>query len=163
MHFEITYFDQEIEDEIFFDLVGFSGYLQSTGTSSSKGVEVAADIPLGAYWALVANWTKNDALDAIDQPRLRRPETLGNLGLQYRAPEQRLGFIVNYRVARDSIDVDGATLDDYEVVDLSLTYALADGFELFGRVQNATDEAYQEVVGYNTAERSLYGGVRLRF
>jgi vitamin B12 transporter len=163
IHFEITYFDQEIEDEIFFDLVGFSGYLQSTGTSSSKGVEVAADIPLGAYWALVANWTKNDALDAIDQPRLRRPETLGNLGLQYRAPEQRLGFIVNYRVARDSIDVDGATLDDYEVVDLSLTYALADGFELFGRVQNATDEAYQEVVGYNTAERSLYGGVRLRF
>jgi outer membrane cobalamin receptor len=30
-------------------------------------------------------------------------------------------------------------------------------------VQNATDEEYTEVVGYNTAERSLYGGVRLRF
>jgi vitamin B12 transporter len=163
VHFEVTYFEQDIEDEIFFDLVGFSGYLQSTGTSTSKGVEVAADIPLGEYWALVANWTSNDAVDAVGQPRLRRPETLGNVGLQYHAPEERLDFILNYRVARDSIDVDGVALDDYEVYDLSLTYALSDGFELFGRVQNATDEVYQEVVGYNTAERSVYGGVRLRF
>jgi vitamin B12 transporter len=163
VHFEVTYFDQEIEDEIFFDLVGFSGYLQSTGTSTSKGVEVAADIPLGEYWSLVANWTRNDAVDALGQPRLRRPETLVNVGLEYRAPQERLNFILNYRVARDSIDVDGIALDDYEVYDLSLTYALSEGFELFGRVQNATDEVYQEVVGYNTAERSAYGGVRLRF
>jgi vitamin B12 transporter len=163
VRFEVTYFDQEIEDEIFFDLIGFSGYLQSTGTSTSKGVEVAADVPLGEYWALVANWTTNEAVDAIDQPRLRRPETLGNVGLQYRAPQERLNFILNYRVARDSIDVDGVAVDDYEVYDLSLTYALSDGFELFGRVQNATGEEYTEVVGYNTAERSLYGGVRLRF
>jgi vitamin B12 transporter len=163
VHFELTYFDQEIDDEVFFDLVNFSGYLQSAGISTSKGVEVAADIPLGEYWSLVANWTNNDAVDAIGQPRLRRPETLGNLGLRYRAPEERLNFILNYRVTRASIDVDGVALDDYEVYDLSLTYALSDGFELFGRVQNATDEEYQEVVGYNTADRSIYGGVRLRF
>ncbi len=163
VHFEVTYFDQEIEDEIFFDLVTFSGYLQSTGASTSEGYEVAVDVPLGERWALVANWTKNDALDATDQPRLRRPETLGNVGLQYRAAAERLNFIVNYRVARDSIDVDSVALDDYEVVDLSLTYAVSDGFEVFGRVQNATDEVYQEVAGYNAAEQSFYGGVRLRF
>ena len=163
MHFEVTYFDQEVEDEIFFDLVGFSGYLQSTGASTSEGYEVAADIPLGERWAFVANWTKNDALDAVDQPRLRRPETLGNVGFQYRAAAERLNFIVNYRVARDSIDVGGVALDDYDVVDLSLTYVLSEGFEAFGRVQNATDEVYQEVAGYNAAEQSFYGGVRLRW
>lgn len=163
VHLEVTYFDQEIEDEIFFDLVGFSGYLQSTGISTSKGVEVAAEIPLGERWALVANWTNNEALDATDQPRLRRPENLGNVGLRYRAAAERLNFILNYRVARDSIDVDGVAVDDYEVYDLALTYTLSEGFEFFARVQNATDEVYQEVAGYNTAEQSFYGGVRLRW
>jgi vitamin B12 transporter len=49
------------------------------------------------------------------------------------------------------------------VLDLSVSYDASDTFELYGRVQNATDELYQEVIGYNTAERSIYGGVRLRF
>ena len=49
-HFEVTYFDQEIEDEVYFDLTNFSGYLQSTGITRSKGFEIAASLPLGARW-----------------------------------------------------------------------------------------------------------------
>jgi hypothetical protein len=30
-------------------------------------------------------------------------------------------------------------------------------------VQNATDETYFEASGYNSAERAVYGGVRLSF
>jgi vitamin B12 transporter len=53
-------------------------------------------------------------------------------------------------------------LDDYEVLDVSARFALNDTVELFGRVQNAADETYQELRGYNTAERSAYAGIRLR-
>ncbi len=163
LHLEVTYFDQQIEDEIFFDLIDFSGYLQSTGTSTSKGVEIGANVPLGERWELLANWTNNDAEDANDQPRLRRPENLGNLGLAYRTANERLAFIANYRIARDSIDANSVTLDDYEVLDLSISYDASQTLQIFGRMQNATDEAYQEVAGYNGAERSIYGGVRLKF
>jgi vitamin B12 transporter len=64
---------------------------------------------------------------------------------------------------RDSSDIGGVALPDYEVLDLSVSYDASDTLEFYGRVQNATDELYQEVIGYNTAERSIYGGVRLRF
>ena len=63
----------------------------------------------------------------------------------------------------DTTFVSTVPLPDYEVLDLSVTFDATESLQIYGRVQNATDEAYQEVLGYNTAERSLYGGVRLRF
>lgn len=162
-HLEVTYFDQDIEDEIFFDVATFSGYLQSSGTSTSKGTEIAADVPLGERWNLLMNWMNNDADNSTNQQRLRHPKNLGNFGVRYRSENDRFGLIANYRVAKDSIDLGGVALDDYEVLDLSATYDISDTLEVHGRVQNATNEAYQELVGYNTAERSFYGGVRLRF
>jgi vitamin B12 transporter len=144
--------------------VGFSGYLQSAGaTSTSKGFEVAADVPLGHGLRLIANWTDNDAKDLTGEPRLRRPKDLANIGLMYQAMSQKLELIANYRLARDALDVGGVRLDDYDVVDLSASYSLNARFEIYGRIENATNESYQEVAGYNTAGRSVYGGVRMRF
>jgi vitamin B12 transporter len=164
LHVEMTYFDQDIHDEIYFDSVGFSGYLQRAGASSaSKGFEVAAEVPLGAGLRLLANWTDNDAKDLTGEPRLRRPKDLANIGLKYQARSQRLELMANYRLARDAVDVGGARLEDYDVVDVSASYSLSDRFEIYGRIENATGESYQEVAGYNTAGRSIYGGVRVHF
>jgi vitamin B12 transporter len=162
-HFEVTYFDQEIQDEVFFDLVNFSGYLQSAGTTTSKGVEVALNVPLGERWEFLGNWTDIDAQTASGQPRLQRPEQVGNLGLSYHGPDERLAFIANYRTVEGAIDAGNVAINDYEVLDLSVTFDATESVQLFARVENATDEEYQEVVGYNTAEKSFYGGVRFRF
>jgi vitamin B12 transporter len=164
LHLELTYFDQDIHNEIDFDPVNFSGYLQSAGaTSTSRGFELGAQVPFGRGFTLLANWTDNDATDSSNQPRLRRPKQLGNIGLKYQSTSQRLNLIANYRLARAAIDVGGAPLDDYDVVDFSASYTLSERVELYGRLENATDESYQEVAGYRTAGRSLNGGVRLRF
>lgn len=166
LHFEVTYFDQEIEDVIEFDLATFSGYLQTTGTSRSKGIEIVTNVPLGERWELLANWTNNDAEDAGGERRLRRPKNVGNVGILYRAVDERLSFVGNYRVSRDAVDADGAlivALPDYEVLDLSIKFDVSALLSIYGRVQNVTDEAYQEVFNYNTAGRSIYGGARLRF
>jgi len=164
LHVEVTYFDQDIHNEIYFDSIGFSGYLQTAGASSaSKGFEVAADVPLGAGLRLVANWTDNDAKDLTGEPRLRRPKDLANIGLMYQARSRKLQLMASYRLARDAVDIGGARLDDYDVVDLSASYSISQRFEVYGRIENATNEEYQEVAGYNTAGRSLYGGVRMHF
>jgi vitamin B12 transporter len=162
-HFEVTYFDQQVEDQILFDLVAFSGYLQYSGSSASKGVEIVASVPFGERWQLLANWTHNDAEYESGEPRVHRPENLGNVGMLYRAPDGRLDLIANWRIARDTIDSAGLPLADYEVLDLSMGYDVSETLEIFGRLQNATDEHYQEVLGYNVAERAFYGGVRVRF
>jgi vitamin B12 transporter len=162
LRLELTYFDQKIEDEIFFD-PGFSGYLQSPGESTSKGIEIAADVPLGASWNLIANWTNNDTEDSTNQQRIQRPKNVANFGLAYRPGEGRFRLIANYRLSKDSMDVGGVALEDYEVLDLGATFELTDTWELRARIENATDESYQEVSGYNTLGRSAYASVRMRF
>ncbi len=167
LHVEITYFDQQIEDAIEFDLVGFSGYLQRPGNSKSDGFEVAARVPLGQKLELIANWTDNDARTAVGSPRLRRPGTLANVGVSFTSTDQDFRLFANYRVSRDAIDevfgIGVVPLDDYDVLDVSLNWRLNKHVEIYGRLENALDETYQELSGFNTAGRSAYGGARLRF
>ncbi|HEX5046807.1 MAG TPA: TonB-dependent receptor [Gammaproteobacteria bacterium] len=166
LHFEATYFDQDIEDAIVytFDLNTFDdGYVQSQGTSTSKGIELGMEAPFGERWRFIGNWTNNDTETTAGQPRVNRPKNLGNFGVQYASMNAAFRFIANYRLSRDALDFSNTPVDDYEVLDLSVAYSLGKTWELFGRVENATDEDYQEVNGFNTAGRAVYGGARLRF
>jgi vitamin B12 transporter len=166
LQLEATYFDQRIEDAIVysFDSATFDdGYLQSSGTSTSKGIELGLRAPFGARWAFVGNWTNNDAETVEGEPRIVRPKNLGNLGVEYTSDGNAFRFIANYRLSKDAIDYSGTPLDDYEVLDLSLAHAFNETIELYGRVLNATDEDYREAIGYRTAGRAFYAGARLRF
>ena len=165
-HVEVTYFDQNIEDAIdyAFDPNTFEdGYVQSLGRSNSKGVELGVEVPFGERWAFLGNWTNNDTKTAAGAPRFNRPKNLGNFGVQYASMNDAFRFIANYRLSRDAIDFSNKPIDDYEVLDVSVAYSLNKTWELFGRVENVTDADYQEVNGYNTAGRAVYGGARLRF
>ena len=84
--------------------------------------------------SLLANWLDNEATDAANQQRLQRPESLGNFGLMFRGADERFGFIANYRVARDSIDAGNVAVDDYEVLDLSMTFDATESFQFFARI-----------------------------
>ena len=114
-------------------------------------------------WQLVGNWTHNDAETTADEPRLRRPEEIANAGFLFVSASGRLRAMANYRLSRDSIDVGNIALEDYAVLDFSLAYAFNETLELFGRLENAANEDYQELVGYNTPDRTAYGGIRFRF
>jgi vitamin B12 transporter len=162
-YLELTWFDQQVEDEIFFDLIGFSGYLQANGETSSQGVELVADWPLAAGLSLNGNYTWNETDTADGEQRPRRPEHLGNLGLVYSGLAERFSLGLHLRLSRDAQSTDGRALDDYEVVDMNASFALTPGLTVFGRLENALDEDYQEVPGFNTAGRAAYAGVRYSF
>ncbi|MEJ2533256.1 MAG: TonB-dependent receptor [Halioglobus sp.] len=160
---EAVYFDQRVEDEIFFDLVNFSGYLQGNGESRSRGVELITEVPLGVAFTLTGNYTFNETEDAEGGQRLRVPEHLANLGLRFTPHSGRLSLYLHLRLARDIADELGAAIEDYEVLDLGADYRLRDDFSLYGRVENVTDRDYQEVPSYNTPGAAAYAGLRYTF
>ncbi len=167
LHFEATLFKQNITDEVFFDLTTFSGYLQSQGESESNGIELGLTVPIGKRLEFLANLTTNDTADTTNQQRLRRPKRYGNFGIQYTSSEE-LHFLVSARFARDAIDINTVTftpapLPDYTVLDASVSYSFSKAFEVYGRIENLADESYVEAVGFNTAGRAGYVGVRVRF
>ncbi|WP_049721437.1 TonB-dependent receptor plug domain-containing protein [Gilvimarinus polysaccharolyticus] len=162
LHLEAVVFDQTIDREIGFDLVGYTGYIQGSGESQSEGVELIVDAPLGDSLVLNANYTYTDASDNDDSPRARQPKNMLNLGLTY-LPTDALTVSFNARAADGTVDNGDVQLADYEVLDASVRYRLNSALTFYVRAENLTDEDYVEVSGYRTAGASGYAGVEVTF
>ncbi|MEQ9464922.1 MAG: TonB-dependent receptor [Haliea sp.] len=160
---EAILFEQTVENEIFFDLAGYSGYLQGSGDSDSSGVELIAELPLPLQLRLQGNYTYNDTDTAAGGHRVYRPRHLANLGLQWQALSSPLALGLQLRASRDAREFDGSAVDSYEVLDLNARYTLAAGFEVYGRIENLLDEDYQEIPSYRSSARAAYAGLRYSF
>lgn len=161
---EAIYFDQRVDNAVIFDLFGYSGYLQDTGRSSSRGVELVAALPITDMLSLQANYTWNGTLRPDGTQRLRRPAQLANAGISWELqPSLALNAFV--RASRNSIDQDFngvVALADFAVLDLSASYHLNERLQLYGRIENALDSHYEEISGYNTAGSAAYVGFRMQ-
>ena len=162
-----TYFDQRIKDELFFDLAGYSGYLQSFGKNRSSGIELVAEYSITNQWVLFGNATLNETEDQNGLQRIRRPKQLANLGLQFSSLSDNASLLLNYRSSAHAIDelygIGRVTLDDYWVIDVSTTIRLSQNLEAYGRLENLTDEDYEEITGFRVPGLSINGGIRIRF
>ncbi len=163
LHLEAVLFDQRIDNEIFFDMVAFSGYLQDDQSSRSRGVELIGSVPLHPTLTLHANFTYTRAELESGDPRPRVPKQLANLGLVY-VPLEALTLGLNLRAARDMLEAgSGDPLDNYQVLDATVRYGVRDNLVVYVRGENVLDADYQEVSGYNTSGAAAYGGVEFRF
>ncbi|HEY7883893.1 MAG TPA: TonB-dependent receptor, partial [Cellvibrionaceae bacterium] len=123
LHLEAVWFDQSIDNAIDFDMVGYTGYMQVQGESRSRGIELAAGVPISDALVVHANYTWVDASEIDGSPRLRRPEHLANLSLLY-SPTDKLQTAVHLRVASSVTDAFGSSayLDGYQVAGASVRY-----------------------------------------
>lgn len=160
---EAVYFDQSVRDEIFFDLQGFSGYLQGSGDALSRGLELVGEYTFFDSLRLTGNYTYNDTETAADEARLRRPKHLANLAIDWQLLAGALVMSAHLRAVADAEGFGGESLDDYQVVDIRASYQFAGGLSLYGRIENLFDEDYEEVPNYNTPGTSAYAGVRYSF
>ncbi len=165
LELEAVYFNQEVEDAIFFDLDLFSGYLQDIGDSKSTGIELIANYAISANWTLQGNVTFNDTERPNGLQRIRRPEYLGNLGVKYLSSNGKLAFNGFFRSSANAVDGNTVLvpLDDFGVLDINARYQLNKNVEIYVRVENALDEDYQEINDFNSAQRGSYIGARLSF
>jgi len=165
--FGVTYFDQRITDEIFFDLAAFSGYLQQDGQTRSRGVEVSFEHPVTYTVTVFGHATYNKTLTRENEQRIRRPEKVGNLGIDLAFLQGKLNLLGNLRVVRDAIDeifgVGTVALDDYELIDISLQYRVNRELGLHARLENALDENYEQVTGFSTPGRAIIAGFKFNF
>lgn len=169
-HIELVYFDQEIDNSIEFDLAGFSGYLQELGKSFSTGVELITEFKISDAFGFNANYTYNKTEDTAGQQRLRRPQNIANLGVDYRS--NKLMFSANFRLAQNFKDtmVDPATfkrvrisLKNYQIFDVSARYQVDNNLEIFARVENLFDSDYQDLADYYTSGPAPHIGLNMTF
>lgn len=141
------------------------------GESLREGVEMAAKVQVSKEITVSAAYTHLTAMDASGVAELRRPRHAARADLSYAFADGKGRFTIagvyNGQQPDRTIDFSYApvrvNLDDYWLVSAGASYMLRPGIEIYGRVENALNERYQEVYGYNTPGLAAYAGVRLTF
>lgn len=142
-----------------------SGYF-NIGEARAEGFELEAGSTLGARLAVRAAYTYLSATNRVTGKALaRRPKHALATSLDWRTPLRDLALGADLRLVGDSFDDAGnfVRIDGHALLTLRAALPVGDNLELYGRIENVTDAAYETVAGYGTPGRAAYGGVRVRW
>ncbi len=169
-----TYFDSELENEIFttFPPPTFIATPANRETDSEQhGVELSANARLGAGFSVDAAYTFLDAEeDGVTE--VRRPEDVFSAALNWTHPREIASATLVVRhngAAEDLAFIDPSfipvrvTLDDYTLVNLAGEVELFDGVSAFGRIDNLLGNSYEQVFSFVSPGRSAVIGIEARF
>jgi len=167
---DLTYFRNDITD-----LITGSGTtaVNQPGTSKTQGLEVTAKVVPQADLSFAFSYTYTDAEDANGTQLVRRPKHIAslnadydyrlwnrpgtfNLGIDYTGDQTDTAFDASFN--RSTV-----VLSSYTLVRLAAAIELTPGAELFGRIENALDEQYEQIFTFGSPGRAGYVGLRVSF
>ena len=175
--FDVTYFRQNLRDKITgfggFDATDFRSFTtNATGESRRNGVEVSSRYLVTPAISLGLAYTYTDARQPDGSIELRRAPHSGRGDVRYAFADGRgqVSTVLSYngqqadRVFAPFFASNTTTqLPHYWLAGVSASYKIQPNVELFARVENALDQRYQEIYGYQTARIAAYAGVKITF
>jgi vitamin B12 transporter len=159
----VTAYRLTVEDQItyVFHPVTFDSVYVNVAETATDGVELEGRARFGAGFDLSLAYAWTDARDETTGARLLRvPEHAGSATLGWAG--RKLSAALTVRAEGDQDDA-GGLRDGFVVAHLKGSWALTGAVTLTARIENLTDERYQQVFGYGEPGRSAYAGLRLRY
>ena len=157
--FSITYFDQDINDQINFSF-GVGGY-ENIDKVNSEGFEIALDYQISKLMSLYLNYSYIDSVDGNGSSLFYLAKDSGEAGLIYEPNNSFSGSIIARYNGSESSSY--GKIDSWIRFDVNGSYKLSGTNELYFRIENLLDEEYQQIFGYGTPERSGFIGLRSKF
>lgn len=142
-----------------------TGYF-NIGRTRAQGFEVEASAQVSPRFAVRAAYTYTEATNRLTGTDLaRRPRHALTVSADWTVPLAGLALGADLRMVSDSFDDPGnyTPIDGHAVLTLRASVPLGEHFELYGRVENVTDERYQNAADYGTYGRTAYAGVRVKW
>ena len=157
-----TYFDTRVQDQLVYDFNTYT--FANVNHARNTGVEVSYKGNVGSTEIRASLTQQNPVDETTGQPLARRAKSMGSLGVSQPFGAWRAGADVRYVGDRNDSNSSASpglpvVLGAYTVVDLTVAYRYSPRLLLTARLDNATDEKYQTVYGYNQQARSLYAGL----
>ena len=174
---DVTYFRANLTDKINGTAPGPFPFAFTSvnlpGESTREGVEVSARFKLAGNLTLGGAYTYTDARTPMGEREFRRPPHSGRADIAYAFHGGRgtatMATIYNGRMDDIAFTMPffsprlRVALDPYWLVNATVTYKLQPGVEVFARVENALDQHYQEVFGFESPPLAAYAGLKLTF
>jgi vitamin B12 transporter len=162
----LTYFHNYYNDLVTFNPSTF--VLENVDKAHTQGIEVGSNVELSEQLSARVAYTYTEAEnDSTHEALLRRPKNKNSLTVVYQ-PTSRIRAQVQWRLYSSRFDNNfnayppqRVALGGYGIVDLAISYQIAEAVELFTRVDNLFDKEYQEVYGFGTLGAAGYGGIKV--
>jgi vitamin B12 transporter len=171
---DATRFDSRLKDEIYTTYPAptyVATPANRKSNSTQQGVELTAVARLAQDWRLNGAFTWLKAREASLE-EVRRPANIGSLALSWRHPSQVGGVALVVRYNGQQTDVAytnpnyvpvRARLKAYTLVNLNGDFALSPAIKLTARVENLTDQTYEELFSFRGRGRAAFVGISTRY
>ena len=169
----LTAYRQRLHNEIV-DVFDFTTFLSSTenssGVSHRSGIEAELGWQVSPQLRLRANYdflhaTQPSSVTGKQVRERRRPKHSGSVEADGTSGRWSYGGSISYASSHlDTLEVAPfgvVRVRPYWLASARVAYAVTPSFELFVRGSNLFNAHYQEVAGYHTEGRGLFGGIRL--
>ncbi|MFN4225786.1 MAG: TonB-dependent receptor domain-containing protein [Hyphomonas sp.] len=165
-----TYFDADLENEIYTSFIGFSSTPRNrTGKSQRSGVELAAGWQLADNFSLSGQATFFDSQDDTGTDEIRVPDHTASLAADWQVNPDglRLGMAFDHVGEQGDFDFGAfparrVTLDAYTLVSVKAEYPVTDRIAVTLRAENLLDETEVDVFGYHRPGAGAFLGLKLR-
>jgi len=158
----LTIFEAELENEIdgfVYDPATFA-YTSSNinGTSERKGAELSAVGNISESMSLSAAYTYTDSTGDDAVREVRRPRHIASLNLGWQAAHN-FHLNTNIQFTGEQTDVyfppfpepsQVVALSNHTLVNINLNYSATEKLEMYLKLENALNDNYEEVFGYQT-------------
>lgn len=163
----LTYFHSRYRDKFSWQVVDwtfYTGQIVNIDRASTSGAEFALAARPHERISTRLTYTYLDTEDKTTGDRLiRRPRHTLNFDANVQVTQAWL-LGAGMHLVSDRLDSGPVTLSAYQTVRFYTSYALGEGRPVLQlRVENAFDEAYEEIVGYPALPVAVYGGLEWRF
>ena len=171
-----TFFWNDV-DNLIIGMVTFPFLNTNIDDSESLGAETTVDVEFTKNLRFSGNYTYTHT-EAKGNPigfllfngsrLLRRPTHKASIDLIWDFLDNRGELAANLLYVGDRRDINpddfsATTADDYVTLNLTGRFKINDWLTVFARVDNVTDENYEDIVSFGTAGASAYGGIRLEY
>ena len=164
----ITLYDQSVDNLIRYTGVWPNARNENVGSATSRGLELSMSKSWSAL-SLDLSLSRTDAeetVNGVTDTRLRVPLWAAETRLSYRFDKGRLWLQGLYRDERRDYNWttgSDVTLDAYTLWNLGASVNLRDDLSLIARIDNASNETYEQVLGYGVPDRTASFSLRWTF
>jgi vitamin B12 transporter len=137
---------------------------RNVSKAETDGWEIGLNSNLPKDFQLNASYTITNTKDKVTAKELaRRPRDKAGITASWNPKNGNLTVSYNYVGKRWDDTKNTKGLEHYTKIDVSGSYHLTKVIRLFGRIENLTDENYEEVKGFGVLRRGYYAGIKAEF
>lgn len=164
---DATYFQERLEDEISANFAVTPAIGRNlAGISKRRGFELSLSANLFRKTHLSASYTYTDSIQDQNgtgsfKREVRRPPHIFSMNLNHQFYSDRANINIGILNNGEDLDTSSRLIKEYTLINLAGSFDVNKYLNLYGKIDNLTNQVYQSPIGFFSSGIAGYAGINL--